>query len=179
VRRPPGELGLAEAAHRLGMTPARLRRQAIEQRWDDVPAPVGQVGLEPYWLEADIARFLDRSEPTLRVRDIADQMGCRDRHVKLLLREQRYDDVPPPTGRDTIGVWWSPALVSEWFAERRGRIGSPQAAALLGQPKKQFQRRVSLGDWDKVPRPAGRLRHRYYWDQDEVLAWRATAVLQD
>jgi hypothetical protein len=173
VRRPAGELGIQETAERLGLTPARLRRQVIEQRWDEVPPPADQQGLDLRWREADVERFRETCNTRLRIVDIAARLGHYPQHVRKLIAEKRFDTVPPPPGRDHIGYWWSRELVDAWIAERANRLNAKQAAEMIGVSYDTFKNRLHRGAWHLVPPPAGDVRGRRYWLREQIALWQA------
>lgn len=175
-RRPPGELGVDELAERLGSTPARVRRSVADRRWDQVPQPAEQYGLDIRWQEGDVERFLSGDGASqLRLRDVAERIGRNRPYLQQMLARQRYDLVPEPDGRDSVGWYWTTETVDQWLAAKSERLSIDDVAQALEMSVAEVRAYVDRREWDRVPPPDGGRGHRRFWRPDTITALKSRA----
>jgi len=77
------------------------------------------------------------------VLDVSERLGLGHQHVRLLLREQRFEEVPRPAGRDEVGWWWTLELVDAWIGERVSRRVHGTARDPVDEVVQRHERRLA------------------------------------
>lgn len=127
-RLPPGQLDATDTARRLGYTERRLLRAVKDSRWDEAPRPAGSYGRDPWWYDSDVEAWLRDRDPKLRREDVARQVARTAPYFRELVRRERFDLIPRPSGKDDEGPYWYAGDVDDWLAARSDEESSSGGA---------------------------------------------------
>jgi len=169
-----------------GYRPVRISTEAITDAthltWDRAKrvALAGEATLEEAQRES-LEEWLDEAGPLVHFKLLCTMLG-RSRQAK---NTRQLAGLPKPvvTLGGSHNLWRRGEIEAfrdqgRRFAHPAGNeqaqwLDRPQLAARLDVLPVTVKDRVARGDWDRVPRPAGRAGTRYYWEARAVDRWLA------